>query len=178
MDNVCAVESDKVGIFIVFHCVSLCFMKLHRVSMTFHSKRTFHSIFTMFTLLRRIWHVCVWSVMNVMNGSEMGMERWSVYNCRPVEASVELTECLQLSSCRGFSRVDQPLHRESGEGSPQGHGKAHNLEHQQSSVEDNWRFTRKQKFESPRWEGEVSFDGMTHHDSMSSRGVFLDKRTM
>ena len=45
-------------------------------------------------------------------------------------------ECLQLSSCRGFSRVDQPLHRESGEGSPQGHGKTHNLEHQQSSVED------------------------------------------
>ena len=29
--------------------------------------------------------------MNVMNKSEMGMERWSVYNCRPVEASVELT---------------------------------------------------------------------------------------
>ena len=74
----------------MFHEISSCFndvsFKLHCFS------RTFHSIFTMFTLLRRIWHVCVWSVMKVMNESEMGMERWSVfYNCRPVEASVELT---------------------------------------------------------------------------------------
>jgi hypothetical protein len=50
MDNVCAVESDKVGIFIVFHCVSLCFMKFHRVSMTFHSNFiVFHARFIQFS---------------------------------------------------------------------------------------------------------------------------------
>ena len=62
--------------------------------------------------------------MNVLNESEMGMERWSVYNCRPVEASVELT-----SPYTG--KVVKVHHKAMGK-----LWKTHNLEHQQSSVED------------------------------------------
>ena len=50
MDNVCAVESDKVGIFIVFHCVSLCLMSFHFVSMMFRSNFiVFHARFIQFS---------------------------------------------------------------------------------------------------------------------------------